>query len=238
MRLPLMLLSLRLLAQAQGAEPKQPMAGSVVKSDEWIVRRSPEKEEEFIGNVSYRRGPAQVHADRALFRHLDRHWRLRGHVQAEHRFGNGDRVELRGDRADFSMESKTGDLNGENARPIGITHTSPDAIVHRGHAGTARWSSAAIRLERDVNLTGPRLDAWADNAELEAATRTLNLDGGRPVLYPRLGAWHGAVKADSITARHLLAPEGAAWVITANGAVTGWLQFQHGAGSGSTTRTP
>lgn len=220
-----LLLSLGLPSHVLGQDPKTPLAGAVVKSDEWIVRREPRKEEEFIGHVSYRKGPTQLAADHALFRHDSRLWTLEGSVRAEHRFPSGDRVELRGDRSQYSLSSQSGQLSAAGSRPIEMDHFS-EGQIHKGLAGSAAWSRSALELRRDVSLEGPRLDAWAQAADLDLFTRVLTLSGARPVLYPRLGAWLGAIKADRITANRLLSSHEPTWTLSAEGQVTGWLQFQ------------
>ncbi|MDE2510895.1 MAG: hypothetical protein KGL74_07220, partial [Elusimicrobia bacterium] len=79
-----MILLLLLLAANPAAAQTSPVpvAGSVVRSKEWVVRRGKIKEEEFIGDVRYDAAGARLSADWALYRQEPDDWRARGHIRA------------------------------------------------------------------------------------------------------------------------------------------------------------
>ena len=99
------LLWLALASSPAHAENGGPLttAGAVVRSKEWLVRRAPQREEEFVGDVSYHQGPSVLTADWALLRHALRLWKARGRVKLVQMLKSGDRVEVMGEKAEYSQ---------------------------------------------------------------------------------------------------------------------------------------
>ncbi len=214
-----------LLAAPAAAEPT--MAG-VVKSLEWRVKRAPAREEEFIGDVSYKAGPDRLRSDWALFRHEPRTWEARGNIRVERRLDSGEIIEARGERAEYDQKTGKGSLTGAADQPISFLRRPADGgPADHGSASRLDWrSKEQARLTGAVRLWGPRLEGWSDAAELTrpaAAPGRLTLSGGRPVLRLLEGGWTGAVKADLIEAFEK--PDR----LTADGRTVGWLRFKDGA---------
>ena len=204
---------------------KTPLAGGVVRSKEWKVRRGADKEEEFSGDVSYRGEGAAVRADWALYRHASETWRARGGVRVERTLASGETVEAAGDEALYDQKSQKGSLWA--ARRVTFRRAPAEGPPDEGEAGRVEWTGRdRVLLKGGVHVWGPRLEAWADEAEYErGAAARLALSGGRPVLRklggwgPAADDWTGAVKADAITARE--SPRG----ISADGKAAGWIVF-------------
>src|SRR6266705_1018048 len=95
-----------LCALSLPAGAASPVAGSVVSSNEWKVRRGAEKEEEFIGDVRYRTGRTLLTADWALFRHATQDWRARGRVRVERMLDDGSALTADGDEAVFDQRAQ------------------------------------------------------------------------------------------------------------------------------------
>lgn len=207
-----------LSATARAADP---LASSLVSSDEVRIRRSPTKIEEFIGHVRYRARSNLMQANWALYDHATQVWSARGALLAEHRFINGDRLQVMGDRASYNMASQRGELLGPRGKPVDLLLTGADGQKDFGSAGRLEWQGRnRISLLDSAHFWGAKIESWADRADLAPAERSIKLTGGRPVLRNFDGAWAGAVKADRITA--LDGPRR----INADGGVRGWIEFK------------
>lgn len=216
-------LCLALLISVLSAEPRKPdpLAASVVSSDEYQIRRLPEKEEEFIGNVRYRGGSDFVRADWALYRHARGTWEARGNVRVEHRLESGDLVEARGARARYETRSRKGHLVGPAGRPVEFVRRPGDGIPDYAVADRLEWEDRRYHLLSNVHTWGPWIEAWSDRADIEASAGKPSgvlLSGGRPVLRKLEGEWTGAVKADEIRGT---GPRR----LSADGGVQGWILF-------------
>ena len=82
-----------------------PVAGSIVRSKEWVIRRGANKEEEFVGNVRYNAAGSSFASDWALFKHADRSWLARGSVLLRRRLSDGSEIKARGERAGHNENS-------------------------------------------------------------------------------------------------------------------------------------
>ncbi len=198
--------------------------GSVVTSREWVVRRAPDREEEFVGDVRYRSGPDDVRADWALYKHATEQWRARGHVSLSHKLESGDVMKGRGEEAFFNQKTQAGSLSGPRGVDAerDVVGEAPDLA----HAGRLEWRGRdSAALTDGVHLWGPRIETWADRGDYDGATSLLTLTGGRPVLRKFAaagGEWTGALKADAISAARKTS------MMTAQGDVVGWLEFPGG----------
>jgi len=209
-------------AVASLAAPKSP--ATIVNSKEWKVRRAPEKEEEYIGDVSYRAGPTSLRADWALYRHAGDSWQARGRVRLEQRLSSGELVSAQGEEASFLPKTRRGSLTSREG--VGFLRRPPEGEPDQGWAGRLDWEGQErISLTGGVRLWGPRYQAWAKRADYQESgpAPSLTLSGGRPVLRKLAGEWLGAVKADRVTAFEN--PRR----ISAEGKARGWIQFPEAA---------
>lgn len=207
-------------ARAEGASP---VAGSVVRSKDWIVRRGDKKEEEFVGDVRYDSQGTRLTADWALYRHEPKLWTARGKVALRKETSDGGVVEALGETARYDENDRSGTLLPAPGGLVTFARTPPGEEPDRGEGLRLDWESdAAATLTGRARVWGPRLQAWADSARYERALRRLTLRGGRPVLrkVDAEGGWTTALKADEVEATD--SPRR----IEARGKVVGWLVFK------------
>lgn len=197
-----------------------PVAGSVVRSKEWVIRRGANKEEEFIGNVRYESAGTRLTSDWALFKHADRVWQARGAVFIRRETADGV-FEAHGDKASHDEESKRGYLESTPGGRISFTRTPPGLEPDRGESGRVSWNGEnKVTLSAVAKVWGPRLELAADEAVYEKDSGRLTLNGGRPVLRKVEGEWTTALKADQVVATE--SPRR----IEARGRVKGWMIFK------------
>lgn len=199
------------------------VAGSVVTSREWEVKRVPGHEEEvFSGDVHYHAGANDVRADWALYKHGTQQWRARGNVKVQHALDSGDVMHGSGDEAFFNQKNDDGSLEGKAG--VSLEREVPGEEPDFAHAGRLSWQGQEwATMTGGVHEWGPRIAAWADRGDYDGKTSLLTLTGGRPVLQKFIGAgtdWVGAVKGDTITASRLDNR------LSAQGRVVGWLVFK------------
>ncbi len=203
-----------------------PVAGAAVTSKEWKVTRSPERVEEFTGDVRYRAGADDLRADWALYKHEPDLWQARGRVRLAHALSSGDVVKASGERAAWDRKTGRGRLTSDSG--VDFTRVPVDGEPDLGHAGRAEWlGQEEVTLDEGMHVWGPRLEAWSDRGVYSRGGSRLDLSGGRPVLVKRAAwegededrAWRGAVKADAIAA---FERERA---VSADGHAAGWIEF-------------
>ncbi|MBI5241599.1 MAG: hypothetical protein HY926_14090 [Elusimicrobia bacterium] len=211
-------------AQAEapaGGDGAKTVVGSVVRSKEWVMRRTPHREEEFVGEVSYRKGPSLLTSDWALFRHEPQLWDARGHVRLQHVLRSGDRIDVSGETAQFDQKSARGRLLPSRDGLVSYSRTPPGEAPDQGSAQRLEWEGQErVSLVGKVQLWGPRLAAQGDRADYEAAAGRLAVSGGRPVVQVLQGDWTGAVQGDVVTA--LRRPDR----LHADGRTRGWIKFK------------
>lgn len=209
-----------LMMTAMPSPAAEPLARTYVSSQEWVIVRSPEKAEEFVGDVRYWKGPTSVRADWARYAHEERRWEARGKIRAVRHFESGDRLETSGERASHGLDDEKGWLRGPEGSPVPFSRTTADGAVEHGSAGRVEWQGASrVRLTGGVRYDGVDSELRADQAEADLPGRSILLTGGRPTLRYGAPAWLGALKADAVAAREPRA-------INADGAVEGWLIFR------------
>lgn len=206
---------------APPASAATPVAGSVVRSKEWVIRRGENREEEFIGDVRYESAGTRLSSDWALFSHADRAWQARGAVALRRRASDGDLFEARGAKAGHDEVTKKGYLEPAPGERVVFKRTPPGLEPDHGESGRVTWNGERkVTLSNGAKVWGPRLELAADEAVYEKAQGRLALDGGRPILRKVEGEWTTALKADSVVAtespRH----------IEARGRVKGWIIFK------------
>lgn len=217
--------ALLLLLAAAAPAQNMPVAGGVVSSREWHVKRGAEKEEEFIGDVRYRTGATVIRSDWALFKHAAETWRLKGAVKVDRTLDSGDTAAARGDDAFFTMKDKSGWMTARDR--VRFERAPADGTeADRALADRLEWKGRQrASLSGGVHLWGPRVEGWADRCDYDDATGELRFSGGRPVLR-KFATWNesddvaGALKADDVRA----------WQskrrVEADGRVVGWLEFR------------
>ena len=198
------------------------VAGAVVRSREWIIRRGPQREEEFVGDVSYRKGPSLLTSDWALFKHESQTWQARGHVRLKLTLKSGDRVDVSGETAAYDQTTARGHLLGPKGARISFERFPSEGPPDSGTARRLDWEGQQnARLTGQVHVWGPRLELWGDQADYAADHASLTLTGSRPVLHAlQPGDWTGAVQADRIVA--LENPDR----LQADGKARGWIRFK------------
>lgn len=200
-------------------------AAGVVRSREWKVRRSPVREEEFIGDVRYQSGPTRLNCDWALFRQEGELWQARGSITASQRMETGELLEAhQGERAAYEQKSGKGWLSAAPGRLLELTRTPPGAPPDFGSAKRLEWEGDKQSWAKGrVHAWGPLAEAWAEEAYWRGST--VELSGGRPVLHRKQGAdWTGAVKADRIVLRR------GQGELAAEGSAVGWFVLKEKTG--------
>lgn len=198
-----------------------PVAGSVVRSKEWVIRRGAQKEEEFKGDVRYDSAGTRMTSDWALFRHGDKTWQARGAVRLSRTTQDGVVFEGAGERAGHDQVSQRGYLEPAPGGRVTFSRRPPGEEPDRGEAGRVSWAGEGrVMMTAGARVWGPRLELAADEAVYEKSAGRLTLDGGRPVLRKIEGEWTTALKADSIVATD--APRR----VEARGRVKGWMIFK------------
>jgi hypothetical protein len=208
--------------RAKAAADTQGVAGGVVRSKQWVVKRGPPRVEEFSGEVSYRKGPSLLNSDWALFQHATQVWQVKGHVQVWHTLKSGDRVEFLGEQGEYNQGTKLGHLLGAADGLVAykrfpVEGGPPD----EGTAVRLDWEgSDKAHLTGSVHVWGPRMELHSAKADYDAGPGTVTAVGNRPVLRILQGDWTGAVQADTMTAKEK--PE----LFWADGKTRGWLKFK------------
>ena len=205
------------------ASKGDPLAGTVVRSKEYVVRRSPHKVEEFIGDVYYRSGDRQIRSDWAEFDHQSQLWKLRGHIDGLLRLKDGTLVQLWGEQAEHSEKTGRGWLREKDAEhPVRFEH-GEGSDIDRGTAERLEWDEKASRAwaKGNVHVWGERGEAEAEVAEYHHDERLLTLTGRRPVIIHHEPKWSGALQAD-----HVRALEGERR-LQGDGRVQGWIVFEN-----------
>jgi hypothetical protein len=211
---------LALLCGPAVASPS-PVAGSVVRSKEWVIRRGDNKEEEFRGDVRYESAGTRLTSDWALFRHGDRTWQARGAVFLRREASDGSIFEARGQSAGHDESSTRGFLEPAPGELVRFIRTPPGLEPDHGESGRVSWvGESRVTLSSGAKVWGPRLELAADEAVYEKSSGRLTLNGGRPVLRKIEGEWTTALKADEVVA--IENPRR----IEARGGVKGWMIFK------------
>lgn len=222
----MILLLLLLLLPPAGAARAASVAGAVVRSKEWVVRRGAKREEEFIGDVRYDAAGTHLSADWALYRQTSKDWQVKGNVFARREFADGDAVETRGETAWYDQASQAGRIAPAAGGRVTVLRTPSQGGPDHAEGDRLTWEgrSAGVLAGR-ARGWGPRGEFWAETARYERRPtgQTLTLDGARPVAHNFEGAADAALKADRIVAS---SPPRR---VSAEGRALGWILLQSSA---------
>jgi hypothetical protein len=217
------LIALLLLAALAGPSRAVELAGAVVRSKEYIVRRGGTREEEFSGDVRYEAAGTRLTSDWALFRPDSKEWSARGRVALRKELEDGVVVAAKGERARYNTDAMVGSLEPAPGARVELTRQPPEGEPDRGEGARLDWAGEKwAELRGGARVSGPRLQAQADVARYDMPAKRLALRGGRPVArkVDEEGGWTTALKADEIDAAD--SPRR----IEARGKVKGWLVFK------------
>ena len=181
------LFALLLLSAPAVAQDGGPVAGAVVRSKEWKIRRAPQREEEFIGDVSYRRGPSVLDSDWALLRHETLTWEARVRVRLAHGLRSGDRIEVSGARAFYDQKTQKGRLLPAPGAAIEFRRTPVDGEPDQGVAAQLDWVGQDLVRLSGVARAGAALSVGKANTDerLLLALRILQKLRRTPALVSR-----------------------------------------------------
>jgi hypothetical protein len=225
LRLPLAVLLVLSLAAGARAEDETAtrVAGSVVRSKEWVVRRGKTREEEFVGDVRYDSAGTHFSSDWALYRQGPNEWSARGRIKARKDLPAGDVLETSGETAVYNETSLIGALEPARGGRIPLSRVPPEGgAPDRAEGDHLSWvGQTSGVLTGHARGWGPHGEFWADSARYDggAAGRSLTLRGDRPVLHNFQGGDDAALKADRIVAfespqRAVITGRAVGWVLT------------------------
>ena len=192
-----------LLSGAARAQPARSVAGSVVRSKEWVVRRGKAREEEFIGDVRYDAAGSKLSADWALYRQGPNDWQARGSIYARREFAAGDVLETRGEKAWYDQNTLKGRLEPAPGTLVPILRTPLQGAPDHAEGEHLSWVGENVGvLSGRARGWGPRGEFWADAARYDRlpADQSLTLSGNRPALHDFAGGKDTAMKGDRIVA--------------------------------------
>jgi hypothetical protein len=228
-------LVLAFLAAAAAAEPEKKraaapkggpavkVAGSVVRSKEWIVRRGKTREEEFSGDVRYDAAGTELDSDWALYRQGPNDWQAKGRIRARRVLKTGDVVESSGDKAWYAVGTQKGRLEPAPGTRVPVLHTPPEGGPDHAEGDLLSWEGENVGiLTGHARGWGPRGEFWAEEARYDRlpADQSLTLSGNRPVIHDYQGGADAALKGDRIVAYD--SPRRA----VATGRAQGWIIAQ------------
>jgi hypothetical protein len=187
--------------RARRSDSDVKVAGSVVRSKEWIVRRGKTREEEFIGDVRYDAAGLKLTSDWALYRQGTTSWEVRGKVHARRQYVGGDVVETNGDKAWYNETTFKGRLEPAAGARVPLLHTPPQGEPDHAVGDLLSWiGQDVIILSGRAHGWGPRGEFWGESARYDRAPddQSLTLTGARPVLHGYQGGDDSAAKGDKI----------------------------------------
>lgn len=189
-------LSLALWCLPWHASGQTKLAGTEIRSDEWIIRRE-KGEEEFKGNVSLKQPGTAINADWALFNKNEQSWLLRGSVHGKRALKNQNEVEVWAHEMRHEIEGKKSQAQGRPGNPLRFKHVSTQTIT--GEALQADWEDAAglLTLQKRVKLEGQTFRTKSETALISHQNK-INLTGGPPILHAAESTWETEIQAEEI----------------------------------------
>lgn len=210
----LVLCSLFILARLSFADA---VAGAVVTSKEWQVKRGKDSIETFIGDVRYHTQKNEILAKWARFFHATQKWFLKGDVRATRTEDTGDILKVFGDIASYNQNTQSGWIRPAKHRGKSQILIIRQPLIGPPDHATADWAkwtgNSKTILIGHVHSKGPRLESWSDKTTIlegpgkkaGCSLRRVILTGSRPVAvkFPQDPKdWHGAVKGDLLKTRN------------------------------------
>ena len=228
------------------------VAGAVVTSKEWQVKRGKDMIETFIGDVRYHTQKNEILAAWARFYHNSQNWILKGNIRATRQEDTGDHLKVFGDLASYNQNTQSGWIRPakhDGKRQILIIRQPVIGLPDHATADWAKWTGdSKTVLIGHVHSKGPRLESWSDKTTIlenpgvktGCSVRHVVLTGSRPVAikFPQdKKDWQGSVKADILRTRnpHLSNQDGVDESnpticgqdrFTALGHARGWIVFR------------
>ncbi len=214
-------------AHAQGRDSSQPkpprLAGSVVSSDKWIIRRE-KGEEEFQGNVFYRQGGYRFKSDWALYLKKTGQWKASGNVYGSTVWDNGARTECYGDLGEYFQDTGQGAIFSDKDSVRGrveVIHYEPDRAPLHSYSvrATLNKPESLLTFLDDVLIRDDTTQAQSDNAVYDNLTSIFTLSGGYPVAYGAKEDYTFAIQGDLIKIYRKPVEK-----MTVSGRVQGWVR--------------
>lgn len=197
------------------------LAGAVIRSDTWKIHRNL-GQEEFTGNVSYRRNGDTFRSDWALWDRKKGTFRAKGNAYAGRRMPSGEVLEAWGGQGRYDFTKEVGWLDSMGNAGVRFRRTSPQGSILNGVAKEARWdrSTQTFTMEKNVVLRGSSETARGIHAAYSVMDQKVHLEGGPPVIeFVDEGFW-GILQADEVN----LFPDEKR--LRAMGGAHGWLLFK------------
>lgn len=213
----------RLHAYASSAKKTPSLAGGVVRSEKWTIRRD-KGEEEFEGNVSYHKDEYDFKSDWALYRKKQGHWQARGSLVGVRTWENGNRTECYGSRGEYFQNTGEGAVFSDPPERVRIVH-------HDLLEGTWQsFSDKALANEKESLLTlsgnvathGDKSHSLSDTAVYDNTTSMITFTGGPPVVWGLRDNYTIALQARIIKVFR------SAGDMKASGNVRGWFRDEKG----------
>lgn len=213
-------LALLLLAAGGLRAEEGGLAGAVIRSDQWTVRRAKDQEE-FTGNVSYRNEGKTFTSDWALWDKKRRLFFSRGHSYAQRTTPAGDTIEAWSEQARYDITEQNGSAWSEDGTGVRFKRTTADGQIMHGTAEKASYTSASqeLTLENSVRLFGSSQTARSERAVYNSPAKTLLLTGGPPIVEFADAKQTGAMQGQEI---ELHPDEG---IAKARTHVRGWIHW-------------
>jgi len=214
-----------LLILSTSASAKESLIGTKVQSDSWNVKRSKGNQKEtFKGNVRYNLEDRAIQADRATYDHASKVATATGRIKARQGLNDGRVFHAEGHQSKHDRTDHKGWLKPRKGKRVGLRLVEPDGLEGKGSAGSVTWDGTAktITLEKEVEYADPRGSLAAEWAVYDDQTRSLALEGRRPVLHGVEKTWAGAVQADRIVASEVSEYKRR---VVAEGKTSGWFHF-------------
>lgn len=198
---------------------KDPLMGSIVKSDVWKMDRA-NGMEYFRGNVSFVNSLYSLRSDEARYDHGEKMWFLEGNVSCVRRFDNGEKISLSADRAKFRQEFEMGTLWGKGRRIEAVYYAkNGQNLFSLCDRIEADYPGNRVEFHGRYSLRDETNYAASDRALYDRNLEVFVLSGSRPFLRSRDEKYNFAVQGDTITYHH------AEKNFEAEGDVKGWIDL-------------
>jgi hypothetical protein len=140
-----------------------PVLGGVVRSDKWIMKRNPPREE-FIGNVSYKNPFYETKADWALFERMSGVFSAKGNVWGKKNWLDGSETEVFCHKATYDRKKAVARVYPKEGGFVKVRHFEPAYGVWQSKSESALFDekSKRVDLQGQVEITGERANARAE----------------------------------------------------------------------------